>query len=88
MPTRVPNYGQAVLKAAKSTIWGSCLHVMLVNVHKMMKQYARVILNGKDKRVVSTVTLFRTLGWLPIDVRIPYFTAGAMFKHNDRTSPS
>ena len=38
-----------------------------------------MILNGKVKREVSTVTLFRTLGWLPIDVRIHYFTAVAMF---------
>ena len=53
-------------------IWGSCGHVLLLNVHKMMKQYA-------DKREVSTVSLFRTLGWLPIDVRIHYFTAVAMF---------
>ena len=60
-------------------IWGSCGHVLLLNVHKMMKQYARVILNVKAKREVSTVTLFRTLGWLPIDVRIHYFTAVAMF---------
>ena len=46
----------------------------------MLKQYyARVILNVKDKREVSTVSLFRTLGWLPIDVRIHYFTAVAMF---------
>ena len=60
-------------------IWGSCGHVLLLNVHKMMKQYARVILNVKDKREVSTVSLFRTLGWLPIDVRIHYFTAVAMF---------
>ena len=28
---------------------------------------------------LSTVTLFRTLGWLPIGVRIHYFTAVAMF---------
>ena len=43
------------------------------------KQYARVILNVKNKREVSTVTLFHKLGWLPIDVRIHYFTAVAMF---------
>jgi len=41
----------------------------------MMKQYARVILNVKDQRQISTVTLFCTLGWLPIDVRIRYFTS-------------
>ena len=50
-----------------------------MNVHKMMKQYARVILNVKDRRQISTVTLFRTLGWLPIDVRIRYFTSIVMY---------
>ena len=60
-------------------IWGSCGHSLLMNVHKMMKQYARVILNEKDRRQISTVTLFRTLGWLPIDVRIRYFTSIVMY---------
>ena len=50
-----------------------------MNVHKMMKQYAREILNVKDRRQISTVTLFRTLGWLPIDVRIRYFTSIVMY---------
>ena len=68
-------------------IWSSCGHVLLFNVHKMMKQYARVILNVKDKREVSTVTLFRTLGWLPIDVRIHYFTAVAMFNIMNGQAP-
>ena len=48
---------------------------------------ARVILNVKDKREVSTVTLFRTLGWLPIDVRIHYFTAVAMFNIMNGQAP-
>ena len=56
-------------------IWGS----LLTNVGKMMKLYARVILNVKDRRHVSTVTLFGTLGWLPIDVRVRYFTAIVMY---------
>ena len=68
-------------------IWGSCGHVLLFNVNKMMKQYARVILNVKDKREVSTVTLFRMLGWLPIDVRIHYFTAVAMFNIMNGLAP-
>ena len=33
-------------------IWGSCGHSFLMNVHKMMKQYARVILNVKDRRQI------------------------------------
>ena len=52
---------------------------MLSNGHKIMKQFGGVILNVKDKRQVSTVKLFRMLGWLPIDVRIHYFTAVPMF---------
>ena len=47
-----------------------------MNVHKIIKQYARIILNVKDKRQVSTVTLFCNLGWLQIDVRIYYFLCG------------
>ena len=63
-------------------ICDSCgrVHILQSNVHKMIKHYARVILNEKDKRQVSTVTLFRTLGRLPIDVRIHCFTAVAMFR--------
>ena len=68
-------------------IWGSWGYDLLFNVHKMMKEYARVILNVKDKREVSTVTLFRTLRWLPIDVRIHYFTAVAMFNIMNRQAP-
>ena len=56
-------------------IWGSCGQSLLMNAHKMMKQYARIILNVKDKRQVSIVTLFCNLGWLQIDVRIRYYTA-------------
>ena len=44
-------------------------------------------INVKDKREVSTVTLFRTLGWLPIDVRIHYFTAVAMFNIMNGQAP-
>ena len=43
-------------------IWESCGHSLLMKVHKMMKQYARVVLNVKDRRHVSTATLFRTIG--------------------------
>ena len=47
-------------------IWGSCGQSLFMNVHKIMKQYARILLKVKDKRQVSTVTLFYNLGWLPI----------------------
>ena len=58
-------------------IWGSCGQSLLMNAHKMMKQYARIILNVKDKRRVLTVTLFCNL--LQIDVRLRYFTAIVMY---------
>ena len=63
-------------------IWGSCGQSLLMNVHKMMKQYARIILNVKDKRRVLTVTLFCNLRWLQIDVRIRYFTAIVMYSRS------
>ena len=56
----------------------SCL-IYHLQSYKMMKQYAGIILNMKDIQQVSTVTLFCTLGWLPIDVRIRYFTAILMY---------
>ena len=37
------------------------------------------LFNVKDKRRVSTVTLFCNLGWLLIDVHIRYFTAIVMY---------
>ena len=51
----------------------------VVKVHEMMKQYARVILNVKHRRHNSTVTLYATLRWLPIDVRMRYFTSIVMY---------
>ena len=60
-------------------IWGSCGQSLLMNVHKMMKQYARIILNVKNKRQISTVTLFCNIRWLPIDVCIWYFTTIVMY---------
>ena len=38
-----------------SVVWGSCGRSLLMNVHKMMKQYAWVILNVKARREISTV---------------------------------
>ena len=37
-----------------------------MNVHKIMKKHAQIILNVNERRQISTVTLFRTLGWLPM----------------------
>ena len=60
-------------------IWDSCGKALFMNVLKMMMQYARIILNVKDRRQVSTGTLFCTLGWLSIDARIRYFIAILMY---------
>ena len=60
-------------------IWASWGQSLLMNVHKIMKQHARIILSVKDKRQVSTVTLICNLGWLQIDVCIWYFTAIVMY---------
>ena len=54
-----------------------CGQPLLMNVHKIMKRYAHIILNVKQQ--VSTVTLFCNLGWLPVDVHIWYFTAIVMY---------
>ena len=71
MVQRIIDYG--------CVIWGSCSQSLLMNVDKIMKQYTRIILNVKDKPQVSTVTLFCNLGWLPINVRIWYFTEIVMY---------
>ena len=63
-------------------VWDSCGQSLLMNFHKMMKQYACIILNVKYKRQISTVTLFCNLGRLPIDVRIWYFTFKAIVMYN------
>ena len=56
--------------------------------HKMLTNYARVILNVKDKRHVSTVTLSHMLGWLPIDVDVHCFTAVTIFTTVDGQDPA
>lgn len=53
-------------------VWGNCARKSLLKVHKLMKKCARSILDIYDTDT-STVTLFKTLKWLPIDVRIRYF---------------
>ncbi len=56
-------------------IWGNCSSDLLIKVHKIMKMYARSILDFKDKRQSSSVKLFQTLGWMPVDVHINYLLA-------------
>ena len=61
------------------TIWGSCSKQLLQRVHKLVKIFGRSILDIKDKREQSTVTIFQRLGWLPIDERIKYFKLVQMY---------
>ncbi len=60
-------------------IWGNCKRDLLIKVHKMMKMYARSILDIKDKRQSSSIKLFQTLGWMPVEVHINYFTGIQMY---------
>ena len=54
-----------------------------MTIHKMMKQYVRVIVNIKDRRrgdrFQIVVTPFRAIGWLLNDVRIRNFTSVVMY---------
>ncbi len=53
-----------------------------------MKMYARSILDIKDKRQSSPVKLFQTLGWMPADVHIHYFTGIQMYNIIHGNAPS
>ncbi len=68
-------------------IWGDCSRDLLTKVHKM-KLYARSIIDIKYKRQSSFVKLFQTLGWMPVDVRINYFTGIQMFNIIHGNAPS
>ncbi len=59
-----------------------------IKVHKMMKMYARSILDIKDKWQSSSVKLFQTLGWTPVDVHINYFTGIQMYNIIHGNAPS
>ncbi len=50
--------------------------------------YARSIHNIKDKRQSSSVKLFQTLGWMPVDVHINYFTGIQMYNIIHGNAPS
>ncbi len=69
-------------------IWGNCSRDLLIKVHKIMKMYARSILDSKDKRQSSPVKLFQTLGWMPADVHIHYFTGIHMYNIIHGNAPS
>ncbi len=50
--------------------------------------YARSILDIKDKRQSSSVKLFQALEWMPVDVRINYFTGIQMYNIIRGNAPS
>ncbi len=52
---------------------GNCNRDLLIKMHNMMKMYARSILDITYKRQSSSVNLFQTSGWMPVDVHINYF---------------
>ncbi len=54
-------------------VWGNCRKELLYRVYKAMKMCARSIYDVYDYRVVSSVSLFERLDWLPIDLCITYF---------------
>ncbi len=68
-------------------VWGNCSKELLLKVHKCMKMYARSILNIKDKHATRTTQLFKTLGWMPIDVRVKYFEGIQMYNIINDTAP-
>ncbi len=69
-------------------IWGNCSRDLLIKVHKLTKMYARSILDIKDKRQSSSVKLFQTLGWMPVDALINYFTGIQMYNIIYDNAPS
>ena len=69
------------------TIWGSCQKQYLQRVHKLLKIFGRSILDVKDKRQISTVSLFQKLGWLPLNERIKYFKCVQMYNIMRESSP-
>ncbi len=60
-------------------MWEYCSSNVLIKLHKLMKMYARSILDIKEKRQSSFVKLFQRLGWMPVDVHIDYFTGILMY---------
>ncbi len=69
-------------------IWGNCSRDLLIKVHKMMKMYARSIFDIKDKRQSSSVKLIQTLGWMPVEICIYYFTGIKMYNIIHGNAPS
>ena len=53
-------------------VWGNCARKSLTKIHRLMKKCARSILDVYDTDT-PTVTLFKELNWVPVDVRIKYF---------------
>ncbi len=69
-------------------IWGNYSRDLHIKVHKMINMYARSILDIKDKRQSSSVKVFQTLGWMPVDVHINYFNGIQMYNIIRGNAPS
>ncbi len=60
-------------------IWEIAAGIYLFKFHKMMKMYARSILEIMDKTQSLLVELFQTLRWMPVEVYINYWNAKVQF---------
>ena len=69
-------------------VWGNCAKKELQKIHKLQKQFGRYIMDIIDARSVSTVDLFKTLDWLPVDQRICYFQAVQMYNIINENCPA
>ncbi len=61
-------------------VWGNCRKELLLKVHKAMKMFGRSILDVKKAKDRSSLDIFKTLNWLPVDSRINYFEGIQMYK--------
>ena len=68
-------------------MWTKTTKDNLKRIHKIMKQFARAILEIKCAKDLSTMDLFKTLDWLPIDARADYFTGVLVFKSLNGLAP-
>ncbi len=66
--------------------WEIAAGIYLFKFHKMMKMYARSILDILDKTQSSSVELFQTLGWMTVEVHLNYWHGKFNFVHSNRPS--
>ena len=68
-------------------IWGNTTKENLKRIHRLMKMFARSILDIKKAKDSNIVELFMKLGWIPIDERIKYFKCVMIYKAAHGLSP-